>query len=97
MILPVLQYPDPRLQRVAVDVAEITPEIQALIDNMVETMYARNGIGLAAPQIGQSIRLIVVDISGPEERSDLMVLINPRLTLIGSEVDSEEEIGRAHV
>lgn len=90
MILPVLQYPDPRLQRVAVDVAEITPEIQALIDNMVETMYARNGIGLAAPQIGQSIRLIVVDISGPEERSDLMVLINPRLTLIGSEVDSEE-------
>lgn len=90
MILPVLQYPDPRLQRVAVDVAEITPELQALIDNMVETMYARNGIGLAAPQIGQSIRLIVVDISGPEERSDLMVLINPRLTLIGSEVDSEE-------
>lgn len=90
MILPVLQYPDPRLERVAVDVEEITPEIVALAEDMVETMYARNGIGLAAPQVGQGIRLIVVDVSGPEERSDLMVLVNPKLTLCGAEVDSEE-------
>lgn len=90
MILPVLQYPDPRLQLVAKEVEEITPELRALVDDMVETMYARNGIGLAAPQIGKSIRLIVVDVSGPDERSDLMVLFNPKLTLNGSEIDSEE-------
>lgn len=90
MILPVLQYPDPRLGNICLDVDAITPEITTLAENMVETMYARNGIGLAAPQVGHSIRLIVVDVSGPEERSDLMVLINPKLTLCGSEVDSEE-------
>lgn len=90
MILPVLQYPDPRLERVAEPVKEITPEIRELVDNMVETMYAREGIGLAAPQVGEAIRLVVIDMSGPEKREDLRVLVNPRLVLSGDEVDSEE-------
>ncbi len=90
MILPVLQYPDSRLERLSVEVEKITPEIVTLAENMVETMYARNGIGLAAPQVGENIRLIVVDVSGPEERSDLMVVVNPRLALCGTEIDSEE-------
>lgn len=90
MILPVLKYPDPRLKRMCEPVGEITEEIRTLVADMVETMYQRDGIGLAAPQVGASIRLVVVDISGPEERKDLMVLVNPTLELLGHEVDSEE-------
>lgn len=90
MILPVLQYPDPRLALKARPVDEITPEIRELTENMVETMYARDGIGLAAPQVGASLRLVVIDTSGPEKREDLRVLVNPVLVLSGEEVESEE-------
>ena len=90
MILPVLQYPDPRLARVSEPVREITPELRELVDNMVETMYARDGIGLAAPQIGEAIRLVVIDVSGPEKREDLRILVNPVLTLSGPEYAGEE-------
>ena len=90
MILPVLQYPDPRLARVAQPIAAITPEICELAKNMVETMYARDGIGLAAPQVGENLRLVVMDISGPEKREDLRILVNPVLTLSGDKVESEE-------
>ncbi len=90
MILPILQYPNPKLKRKCVPVTEITPEIKELVSNMVETMYARDGIGLAAPQVGEAINLVVIDVSGPEERSDLRVLINPELTLSGPEIESEE-------
>lgn len=90
MILPVLQYPDPRLARVSEPIKEITPEIRELAANMAETMYTRDGIGLAAPQVGEAVRLVVIDVSGPEKREDLRVLVNPVLTLSGFEVDSEE-------
>jgi len=90
MILPVLQYPDPRLQRLSERVEEVTTDLRALVDDMVETMYERDGVGLAAPQIGKSIRLVVIDTSGPEARNKLMILINPELTLSGPEIDSEE-------
>ena len=90
MILPVLQYPDPRLARVSLPVQEITPEIRELAENMVETMYARDGIGLAAPQVGEAIRLVVMDISGPDRREDLRILVNPVLKRSGFEIDSEE-------
>lgn len=90
MILPVLQYPDPRLASVAAPVGELTPELRELVDNMVETMYARDGVGLAAPQVGRSIRLVVMDLSGPDVRDDLRVLVNPVLTVSGEEIESEE-------
>jgi len=90
MILPVLQYPDPRLARVSRPIQGITPEIRELAENMVETMYARDGIGLAAPQVGTAIRLMVVDVSGPDKREDLRILVNPTLKLSGPEIDSEE-------
>lgn len=90
MILPVLQYPDPRLAIKAKPVGEITPEIRELVDNMVETMYARDGIGLAAPQVGVPLRLVVMDTSGPERREALRVLINPVLSLSGEVIDSDE-------
>jgi len=90
MILPVLQYPDPRLARVSLPIHEITPEIRELAENMVETMYARDGIGLAAPQVGSAIRLIVMDVSGPDRREDLRILVNPALTVSGPEIESDE-------
>lgn len=90
MILPVLQYPDPRLKKKSLSIGEITPEIRELAANMIETMYARNGIGLAAPQVGAHVRMIVVDLSGPEKQEDARVFINPTLTLSGPEIESEE-------
>ena len=90
MIRPVLQYPDVRLARKSEPVTEITPELRELAADMVETMYVRDGIGLAAPQVGEAIRLVVMDVSGPEKREDLRILVNPVLTLSGDELESEE-------
>lgn len=61
MILEILKYPDPRLRKKGEKVAAVTPELKTLSENMVETMYDENGIGLAAPQVGESVRLIVLD------------------------------------
>lgn len=91
MIRKVLTYPNPVLKEKAEPIREITPEIRELAKDMVETMYEYDGIGLAAPQVGELVRLITVDISGPEKREDLRVLINPELERIGDEeVESEE-------
>ncbi len=77
MIREILEYPDARLREVARPVAEITPEIQALVDDMAETMYAAPGCGLAATQLGIPQRVFVVDCAAEDEPSQLMVLINP--------------------
>lgn len=90
MIREVLQYPDPRLAVECEDITEITDEIRQLAADMAETMYRQDGIGLAAPQVGEHCRLIVVDVSGPEKREALMTFVNPRLELTGEKVDSEE-------
>lgn len=91
MKLEILTYPDPFLCEPARPVEEVTPELQQLIDNMVETMYADDGVGLAAPQVGQNIRLITLDQTGPKDRADLMVLINPEIVEASEEeVDSRE-------
>lgn len=90
MRLNILTYPDPELKKVSRPVEKITPELETLIDDMVETMYEDDGVGLAAPQIGQKIRLITVDQTGPRERGDLMVLINPEIVEEEGKVDSTE-------
>ncbi|MBQ4132514.1 MAG: peptide deformylase [Desulfovibrionaceae bacterium] len=101
MILPVLQYPDERLRRKSQPVDEITDEIRELASNMLETMYDEEGIGLAAPQVGHFIRMIVIDISPCYETEEgnvedngeppmPMVLINPELSFSGATVKSEE-------
>ena len=77
MIRPILRFGEPPLQARAADVGELTPDIQKLIDDMIETMYAAPGIGLAAPQIGVSLRIFVVDLSLGRKPEDLMVFINP--------------------
>ena len=80
MSLTILRHPDPVLRKIAAPIPEVTDEIRELAAAMAETMYRAEGIGLAAPQIGRSIRLITVDVTGPERREGLLTLINPELT-----------------
>ena len=82
-LLPILCYPDPRLHKVAQPVQAVDDRLRALIDDMLETMYEANGIGLAATQIDVHQRLVVIDTS--EERNQPMVLINPEITWMSDE------------
>ena len=76
-LLDVLRFPDERLRTVAAPVETITPELQQIVDDMFETMYAEEGIGLAATQVDIHQRIIVIDVS--ENREDQLVLINPEI------------------
>ena len=79
MIREILEYPDPRLREVAKPVADVTPEIRKLVDDMAETMYDAPGVGLAAPQIGENHRIFVIDVAEEDEPSELLVFINPEI------------------
>src|ERR1700722_6267804 len=78
-IRSILHYPDPRLRQKAEPVTTVTPEIQRLVDDMAETMYAAPGVGLAATQIGEAHRVFLVDIAAEDEPSKLHVFINPEI------------------
>lgn len=88
--LPIRTYPDPVLAKAAEPVGEITPEIATLIEDMMQTMYESDGVGLAAPQVGHSIRLITIDETGPKERKSPMVLLNPEFVECTGAKESEE-------
>jgi len=105
MILPILRYGHPVLRRKGARVDEITPAITELAANMLETMYAAAGIGLAAQQVGQPLQLTVIDVRGVKDRpstldlagqsSDVaglmpLVLINPAITPVGPPVAGPE-------
>ena len=77
MIRPILRYGERPLHQAAADVATFDDGLQRLIDDMIETMYAAPGIGLAATQVGVPRRLFVVDVSVGRDRKDLIVMINP--------------------
>lgn len=77
MLRPILRLGDSILSEPARPVEAITPEIGTLIDDMIETMYAAPGIGLAAPQVGVSLRIFVVDLSVGRDPAALKVMINP--------------------
>jgi len=80
MIYPIVKFGDPVLEREAETVEEFdTPELHKLVEDMFETMYANKGVGLAAPQIGISRRISVIDISGGEGPPQKLVLINPEI------------------
>lgn len=93
----VLRMGDPRLLKVAEEVAAFdTPELHALIADMFDTMHDRDGAGLAAPQIGVSLRVVIFGVDyNPRypqaEPVPVTVLINPRIEVVGAEVDSEWE------
>ncbi len=76
-LLPILEFPDNRLRTIAKPVERIDAELQRLIDDMFETMYAAPGVGLAATQIDYHRQLIVIDVS--EDKDQPLVLINPRI------------------
>ena len=86
-VLQVLHFPDERLRTVAQPVKEVTPEIQRIVDDMFDTMYAEEGIGLAATQDVHQ-RIIVIDVS--ENRDQRLVLINPELLSSDGETGIEE-------
>lgn len=77
MIRSIVKYGEPVLQRAAPAVDDVTDDIRALVDDMIETMYAASGVGLAAPQIGVSQRIFVTDVSGGGRSDELVVMINP--------------------
>ncbi|MBX7145370.1 MAG: peptide deformylase [Oligoflexia bacterium] len=87
-VLDIKKFPDPILRQVATPVTEFDTTLRRLVDDMIETMYVSNGVGLAAPQIGVSKRIAVVDVS--EDRTQQLVVINPTIvSRTGS--DSAEE------
>ncbi|MDA7418470.1 peptide deformylase [Xenophilus arseniciresistens] len=85
----ILSYPDPRLHTVARPVQAVDARIQALVADMIETMYDANGIGLAATQVDAHERVVVIDVS--EDRDQPMVLINPEITWASPEKVLNEE------
>ncbi|MGF9658752.1 peptide deformylase [Pantoea agglomerans] len=87
-VLQVLHFPDERLRKVAAPVKEVNADIQRIVDDMFETMYAEEGIGLAATQVDIHQRIIVIDVS--ESREERLVLINPELLEKSGETGIEE-------
>jgi peptide deformylase len=87
--LNILRYPDPRLHTVARPVADVDARIARLIDDMIETMYASEGIGLAATQVDVHERVIVMDVS--DSRDKPLVLINPEITWRSEDMVMAEE------
>lgn len=91
MIREIVKYPDPILQKPTQPVTEFNEELQSLVDDMFESMYAAQGIGLAAPQVGISKRLTVIDLSFKKNPEEKIVLINPEV--IHKEGRQNEEEG----
>jgi peptide deformylase len=87
--LDILRYPDPRLHTVAKPVKEVDARIRQLVDDMLETMYAADGVGLAATQVDVHERVIVIDTS--EARDDSRVLVNPELIWRSDEMTFSDE------
>ena len=86
----ILIYPEKRLRKKSQTVEKINKKIQKLLDDLADTMYNAPGVGLAAPQIGENVRVLVVDISTKEEEKSLMELINPAITDSSGTQKSEE-------
>ncbi len=87
-LLPILRYPDPRLQKKAAPISTVDASIRQLAADMAETMYAAPGIGLAATQVDRHIRLIIIDVT--ENKSRLQVFINPEIINKSGDCESEE-------
>lgn len=92
MSLKIVTYPNPLLGKPSLPITEVTDEIRKLAEEMTEAMYKSDGIGIAAPQVGRLIRLVIIDVTGPEKREGKMVLVNPVWTPLpdAGYVESEE-------
>lgn len=90
MILPILKYGAPQLRAANEPVKSFDSELQSTVKNMIETMYASPGIGLAAPQVGLNIQLVTIDLSVGEDPTQLIVICNPEILSTEGEQKSEE-------
>jgi peptide deformylase len=90
-VRPILTAPDPRLQAVSMDVETVTDAIRTLIDDMTDSMYAADGIGLAAVQIGVPKRVIVIDLDQKEGKKNPRAFVNPKITWASEEMAVFEE------
>ena len=90
-LLPIITAPDPRLKTVASRVDAVDDDIRRLMDDMLETMYAAPGVGLAAPQVGISKRVIVVDVARTGDAPEPMQMANPEIIEASSERSTVEE------
>ena len=90
-IRPIITAPDPRLKAMSEDVAKVDAEIRALVDDMIESMYAADGIGLAAIQIGVPKRLLVMDLDQKDGKQNPRTFINPKILWASEEIATFEE------
>jgi peptide deformylase len=90
MLLPILKYGSPELKTVSEKVDHFNGELEKIAKNMIETMYAAPGVGLAAPQVGLNIRLATMDLSVGEDESQLITICNPEIILAEGEQKGEE-------
>lgn len=91
MVYPIVKFGDPVLEREAETVTEFdTPELHKFLDDMFESMYAAKGVGLAAPQIGVSRKIAVIDCSNGENPDEKLVLINPAIVKVEGKQEGEE-------
>ena len=79
MIYPIVKYGDPVLEKVAAPITEFDDKLKKLVDDMFESMYEAHGVGLAAPQIGLSLHLAVIDVTFKEDPDAKIVLCNPQI------------------
>jgi peptide deformylase len=89
-VLPVRIYGAPILRKRAKSVDKDDPDVPLLVENMLDTMRAENGLGLAAPQVGESVRVAVIDRRGTENGAEDLVMINPEITVAWGQETSEE-------
>jgi peptide deformylase len=91
MVYPIVKYGDPVLEREAEDVSDFdTPELHQFLEDMFESMYAAKGVGLAAPQIGISKKIAVIDVSNGDNKADKVILINPQILKVEGKQEGEE-------
>jgi peptide deformylase len=91
MVYPIVKLGDPVLEREAADVTEFdTPALHKFIEDMFESMYAAKGVGLAAPQIGVSEKIAVIDVSNGEKPEEKLVIINPKIVKVEGRQTGEE-------
>ena len=90
-IRPIITAPNPTLKQVSKPVAKVTDDVRALMDDMVETMYAAPGIGLAAIQLGEPLQIVVLDVARDEEEQNPQYFINPEITWASEDLSTYEE------
>jgi len=89
--LPIITLPDPLLRKASAPIERVDDELRRLADDMLESMYAAPGVGLAAVQVGKPIRMLVLDTAKEEEPPQSLMLVNPEIVSLGSEMRLHEE------